>query len=238
MDIKEILIENTGRNMMDSGDIYGRNFERNQEKGILTGYQPVDFYIDEQNKEVEINPTIPVYDFLSYNLEYDDELDDWFNHIIKKEGLNAYSIIDQKEALQQIPDVEELSECYNTYNGECVLSQTLQFYHFEYWGEDFVLLQVHNGCDVRGGYTYPKIFQTTDFDMFYLGLTDCQIDCECSSYHYEDVHSIYLDMEDGELWVGDPISQKEMYTRVYEDDEGILRCKKCNGKIEARFQEY
>lgn len=235
--IEQILKENTGANMLDSGDIYGREYEKNIKNGILTGYQPVDFYIDEKNKEVEITPTVPVYDFLSYNLDYDDKLDDWFNYIVEKIGLDAYSIVDQEQALEEMPDIEDISQCYNTYNGECVLSQTLQFHHFEYWSEDYVLLQVHGGCDVRGGYTYPQVFKVNDMDMFCLGLSDCQIDCDCSSYHYEDLYSIYLDMEDGKFQ-DEPISQKEMYTRVYEDDKGVLRCKKCNGKLEAIFQEY
>ncbi len=235
--IEQILTENTGSNMLDSGDIYGRAYEKNIENGILTGYQPVDFYIDEKNKEVEITPTVPVYDFLAYNLDFDDELDDWFNYIVEKAGLDVYSIVDQEQALQEIPDIEDISSCYNTYNGECVLSQTLQFHHFEYWSEDYVLLQVHGGCDIRGGYTYPQVFRVNDMDMFYMGLADCQIDCDCSCYHYEDLYSIYLDMEDGKFQY-EPISQKEMYTRVYEDDEGVLRCKKCDGILEARFQEY
>lgn len=51
----------------------------------------------------------------------------------------------------------------NSYNGECALSQTIQFTAF---GLDtggtasgpFVLLQVHGGADVRGGYTTPRLF--------------------------------------------------------------------------------
>jgi hypothetical protein len=39
----------------------------------------------------------------------------------------------------------------NTYNGEDLLSQILQFVYFTYNCEPHVLLQTHGGCDVRGG---------------------------------------------------------------------------------------
>jgi hypothetical protein len=46
----------------------------------------------------------------------------------------------------------------NTYNGENLLSQVLQYLYFEFGGESHVLLQIHGGCDVRGGYTKPRAF--------------------------------------------------------------------------------
>jgi hypothetical protein len=60
----------------------------------------------------------------------------------------------------------------NTYNGEDALSQTIQYVYFELCdgiesssynrfrnGEVYVVLQIHNGADVRGGYTAPKVFK-------------------------------------------------------------------------------
>jgi hypothetical protein len=47
----------------------------------------------------------------------------------------------------------------NTYNNEDLLSQTIQFTYFEVeHGDAIVMLQIHGGCDVRGGYTAPKLF--------------------------------------------------------------------------------
>ena len=49
---------------------------------------------------------------------------------------------------------------FNTYNWDCNLSQTLQWtYVVEESSNDwYVLLQVHQWCDVRGGYTDAKMF--------------------------------------------------------------------------------
>jgi hypothetical protein len=50
-------------------------------------------------------------------------------------------------------------EIYNTYNWESDLSQTIQYNYLELQGDCYVLLQIHNGADVRGGYTKTKLFK-------------------------------------------------------------------------------
>ena len=75
--IYEMLTENTGRHMLDSGGAYGRNWERNQKKTIQ----------DFQNEEEElitfdgdyIERTVSVFHYLS-QLELDEiieELEYW-----------------------------------------------------------------------------------------------------------------------------------------------------------------
>ncbi len=46
----------------------------------------------------------------------------------------------------------------NSYNHENLLSQTIQYTLFCGEYGEFVALQIHGGCDVRGGYTKPRIF--------------------------------------------------------------------------------
>ena len=51
------------------------------------------------------------------------------------------------------------AECINSYNGDCDLSQTIQFVHVgDIYDNDMIALSIHNGCDVRGGYTDYKFF--------------------------------------------------------------------------------
>ena len=55
----------------------------------------------------------------------------------------------------------------NTYNGECSLTQTLQFVALgDTYDSDIIALSIHNGADVRGGYTDYKIFKIC-VDTFY-----------------------------------------------------------------------
>jgi hypothetical protein len=53
----------------------------------------------------------------------------------------------------------------NSYNGECDLTQTIQFVEFEWgeYGDKYVLLQIHGGCDVRGGYSSPVAYKLRDY---------------------------------------------------------------------------
>jgi hypothetical protein len=50
----------------------------------------------------------------------------------------------------------------NTYNDENLLDQTLLFRFFTLEHESYVVLQVHGGADVRGGYSDPKVFALGD----------------------------------------------------------------------------
>jgi hypothetical protein len=83
----------------------------------------------------------------------------------------------------------ELTEprSWNTYNGEDALAQVLQ--GVTYADEDavYVLLQIHGGCDVRGGYTRPRVFRV-DVDMpsfFPYDNAEYTVHCtgpECEAY--------------------------------------------------------
>ena len=85
----------------------------------------------------------------------------------------------------------------NTYNGESLLDQTLLFCYFELrtgtgrGGKEgsFIVLQIHGGCDVRGGYTRPKIFQITsdeqtDIFDYRRGTISCAGDGEVNEAHW------------------------------------------------------
>jgi hypothetical protein len=55
----------------------------------------------------------------------------------------------------------------NTYNGECDLTQNLQYVYLgDTYDCDIIALAIHNGADVRGGYTNYRIFRM-DTDLFY-----------------------------------------------------------------------
>ena len=47
----------------------------------------------------------------------------------------------------------------NTYNGECNLDSTLQMCLFCCDNTSLVLIQTHNGADVRGGYSHARMYE-------------------------------------------------------------------------------
>ena len=101
--------------------------------------------------------------------------------------------------------------CVNTYNGEDLLSQTIQYF---YWTDDngpHVLLQIHGGCDVRGGYTVPVAF---DCDENIFENAKATIYCEdCNQY---------WDTDDGSHWYPDGCcgnGYQELQTYPATDDQ-------------------
>jgi len=161
--LSEMLQENTGRHFLDSGGAYGRHWERNQ--GTDFEAQPegtLEFW--NRDGELDIIPTLDVFHFLKDRLEYNPALDRQYQAWCEVKGEDPYSYGSALEFASNggrgiYGDGDPF--CINTYNGEDLLSQTLQYV---YWTDDdgaHVLLQIHGGCDARGGYTDPVAFDLT-----------------------------------------------------------------------------
>lgn len=237
--IENMMCENTGRNLLDSGDAYGRHYEENQKNGIMTGPQKVDFWTDGE-KETELNPIVPLYDFLTYNLEIDEQANIYnnqFYNYIGAHDLDPYSVVDIEETIKVIGEYSGYAdlEMINTYNYESVLSQTIQFIMFgDGYDNTYVCLQIHNGCDVRAGYTLPKIFYVEEPEYFMTGTTDAIISCGCRDYNYYDYDSI--ETYDDEDYIS--IDNEYIFNHTYVDDNGDLRCKDCGELLMSEFMEY
>jgi len=107
----------------------------------------------------------------------------------------------------------------------------------------YVLLQIPQGCDVRGGYTKPRFFHIIDRDSFLMAMTDLNASCECGSvysddsgYHWYDGngHLITEKYTLPKRWVPrrkfEDVNGKRKYkTKSYEYE---LRCRKCGKTVE------
>lgn len=155
------LTENTGRLGLDSGGAYGRNWERNQSKGFMN--EPATVLRFTSYGDIEI--THNVFHWLNDRVEYDADMTRKFKRftVRKKYEDSGWPEIMEDFAAEHGADKDSIGHV-NTYNGEDCLSQTLQYYHWcdEDGWQEYVALQIHGGCDVRGGYTAPKIYRVTD----------------------------------------------------------------------------
>ena len=164
-----MLQENTGRSILDSGDHYGRNWEANQGRDFAAEPEgKVEFH--KRGEGVDIIPTISVYHFLRDRVEYNAELDRRFHEYMDREGFYP----DLQGAESFVADLDGARGLYgngspmpvNTYNGEDTLSQVIQYVYWEDNDGPHVLLQIHGGCDVRGGYTDPVAFDVEETAIF------------------------------------------------------------------------
>lgn len=165
--LAEMLQENTGHNFLDSGDHYGRHWQQNQ--GADFDKQPegwLEFW--HRDGKLYILPVVNVYHFLKDRLEYNAELDERYREYVKQEALRLD--LRSAESFAQSIDGKGIYGddsgplTVNTYNGEDLLSQILQYV---YWTDDdgaHVMLQIHGGCDMRGSYTTPVAFDEVAYD--------------------------------------------------------------------------
>lgn len=158
--ISEMLKENTGRHMLDSGGAYGRHWERNQDRN----------FADEPATTLEFGSGIDIthnlYHWLSERLEYDEEMDNRFQDYVnlpENEDDSWGELIGTFMLSLGTSDVDTV----NTYNGEDCLSQIIQYTRFTHNDYSYVILQIHGGCDARGGYGTPTIFAEDEYGTLF-----------------------------------------------------------------------
>lgn len=206
--IASMLTENTGRHMLDSGGAYGRHWERNQDRNFQAEQESV-----LSVKHGYLDVTHNLYHWLVEKLEFSEDMQRLFNGFVKwydnrnyEQGWLFYA--DEFPAWLAEKFGVECAGLYgdssgpmtvNTYNGEDLLSQTIQYVYFELqepvefpnftvWDGVYVLLQIHGGCDVRGGYTAPKCFTLND---------ECGIFFNANATIWVEGDDIYWSTDDG-----------------------------------------
>jgi len=176
--IYNMLTENTGMHMLDSGGAYGRNWERNQVKTIQDfESEPEETYTYSKQWN-ELERTVSVFHYLS-QLDT-DEICDEFNSMPCNDW-DAISVFhgvsaEQWDWLNTIGDVQVLNT-FNTYNSDSDLSQILQGSWIEINDEQYLLLQIHGGCDARSGYTNAKLFKAKEEGIIHEYLDEFQDSC-------------------------------------------------------------
>lgn len=177
--IKSQLVENTGKHLLDSGDAYGRHWEENQRKPpwekpeyVVSDEYVVHNVFHYMADNLERDHTSVVLERALYQLSYSDEYlrSPWRTCIDEFEGRMAHHELDFWEDSLDPDDMAILSMeasefesegqvSWNTYNQENhTLTQCLQGYSLGGFYGEYAIIQVHNGTDVRGGYTKPRVY--------------------------------------------------------------------------------
>ena len=160
----KMLQQNTGIHMCDSGGENGRMWQRNAKKTLKDFKNEPEATLDIADGWMDIS--ISTFHHLTRTLELDKFCDkfnklpcsdwdgDFYGTSAKQcEWLEGHGFEQNKHRRE-----------FNTYNWDSNLSQVLQgsFLTCDGLG-DYVLLQIHNGADVRGGYTDAKLFLASDY---------------------------------------------------------------------------
>jgi len=161
--IYKMLTTNTGIHMCDSGGENGRLWQRNQKKTIddfrRDDEASIEISLYKDNEAYAIGH-VSLFHYLVKSLSLDD-LCDKFNRKKVTDWDGEFYGTSESGAAWIRENFTTDSESWNSYNWDCPLSQTVQGINLIHndTDENYVLLQIHNGADVRGGYTDAKLFK-------------------------------------------------------------------------------
>lgn len=218
-----MFTENTGQHPMDSGGAYGRHWQR------AAGMEAKDFLAQPQGKhEIEYESfTLDLFHYLNSRLSFTAEAElmtNKFRQFVESQDIgdsyyNAGSTMEEFLVSYGIP--EDKIKGYNTYNWDSLLDQGLQFYnwHIDDEAPGLVAISLHNGADIRGGYTDFVFFEFTN-PYWIHGSTECVLECDkCNGYGS---HGIGFD----EYWHGD-----------FADFELSKGCPECKSELTVFYSE-
>jgi hypothetical protein len=231
--IKDMLTENTGRHLLDSGGAYGRNWERNKERSFEEEPVSEQEIWGNEDGSFDVNVTLNIYHFLNAFLEYNEQAYE-INQQFHKYADN------QNEHWLKLMKEWTDGNAVNTYNQETILGQTLQYvpfrmdegepeYHTDPYSMEYILLQIHNGCDVRGGYTAPVVFKMLAPDYWYTSMTDVYATADtgpCGWYSDDTGYHFYTNNQD----------VHDFKHTEYDPSLDVVYCNKCvqDAEIEHR----
>lgn len=221
--LTDLFKENTGRHMLDSGSAYGRNWENNKEiddleeqktKMSVDVRQVTDYDSGEPTGEIEIIPSVSMFHVLLERAEYDKDahmLNKVFKEFVDLGDSSTSWLSEMTQFVEQHDIQDQDADAVNTYQHEfnhgdqiiqfipfsihCVDDDQPEITQLEYnlYG-DYVILQVHGGADVRGGYTAPVVLKVRDAAML------TRIGSCCRLY---DSEGMRLDMVEHEMGIDD-----------------------------------
>ena len=174
MDIKALiysmLTENTGVNFLDSGGKDGRHWQQNQrltpqafeeDPAVKVDYNP-----DYDTHMYDIYPVVSLYHYLPTFLDLDGLCIEFNREFPVMDDWDSEYTGTSKAAANWLDShgLESHGWPFNSYNYEDNLSQGIQGQILAHPadGEYYLLLQIHNGADIRGGYTDAKLFYAGD----------------------------------------------------------------------------
>jgi hypothetical protein len=230
----EMMTENTGVHFLDSGMSDGRNWQKNQK---LTA---ADFLArPKATLETEYGTyvSLDIFHFLNDRLELTykaKELQtDWEAYVNGDDALSFYDCetMETWAGFAKGNEGELTPRIANSYNWDNFLSQTIQYVTFEHDGNHFVLLQIHGGADVRGGYTRPQVFQMFSEYAFY-DMQDATIQCtgeDCNCAEGSDPCEFYFDIRG----ISDFIGVDGDLVMTTSEFHELKVCPECGGQLEA-----
>jgi hypothetical protein len=166
---KDLVRQPTGTHMLDSGGAYGRHWQNPALPDKLILIESSTF-----RDKLEFTASINLASFLDRTLTIDKKMTRKLRALERKAGESMWSE-SAAEALAEALDWKVEGRADNAYNHENDLSQVFQYAvivpkdcsDWLYSNDCYILIQSHNGCDVRGGYSDVLVCKPVGYDGNY-----------------------------------------------------------------------
>ena len=223
--IAEMMTENTGRHLLDSGGNSSRHWQHNQgmTAAAFAARPTADLH-----EYGYLN--IDLFHYLTDILYYEPEADTAFQEYAAARPDSGWL-----ELMEDYASDEELGHemkfTENSYNRDSSLSQVIQFTVFLDHDQNLrVLLQIHGGADVRGGYTRPRVFSMPEE---YALLTEyATVYCSGKEQHGWDWNGGEWIEHDGRGSASD-FNLYELSEKARTAGLDYIPCPDCGSKLEA-----
>jgi hypothetical protein len=231
--ITDMLKEHTGISFLDSGGAYGRNYERNAKRDFESEQACI---VDIDSEFKEINISYNLYHFLLNNLDYDatcKRLEKRFQQYADKpenKDKSYFELVEEfAEKLHDSSYEGNKVITENTYNYDNLLNQDFQYTQFEYKKSAYIFLMIHGGCDIRGGYTEPRIFRVYDDADFITSQVDCYACCK-NEHQFDSDDCGFHWYSDSKIELGDSLSNVTI-------NNGKAYCP-CGSELQFSVRDY
>lgn len=218
--IAAMLTEPTGTSILDSGGAYGRHWQRN------AGRTLADYEAQPRAWADRWGVTLSVFHYLAERVEYARDMDSEFETFAAANPDEGWLSLAEEFAASR----DKTAHTWNTYNGEDMLSQTLQGVTFAHEGDVYALIQIHGGCDVRGGYTQPRAFRIMcDMaEVFPYDNADALLHCP-----NDEEHSVSITYRECTSLMHGYALPDEEQPRYGDSDSDAPLCGVCGGVLEV-----
>ena len=200
--LQDLFTENTGKHFLDSGGTDGRAWQRNQKRDFESEPELTIEYWGGKFSDITVN----TYHYFKKVLDY-DEVCEVVNEYLRENNIHWVGEIednDLEDFLLSNSDYYSLEfkgEQWNTYNSDYNTDHVFQGRFLTIDDEPYVLLQLHLGADVRGGYSDVQLFK---LEGFLTGYPDISI--------YSDKRNASIDFRGGDI---------ELYNHETNDSEHV-----------------
>lgn len=212
--IKAMLTENTGENMLDSGFESGRWWQKNANRDFESEDACKVEFGGLGHNQIRYEYSVSLYHWMNTYLVYSPGFQEEYEEFVKAQGEeDCYEL-----AEDFLKELGYKTNTGNTYNENLALDQGFQFViGGTEDGRFLMVVWVHNGADIRGGYTKGRVFKFKEGYPDFSALYNAKLGVGNDTWEYEEQGSSDPIVH-GSLGVDDPLNTELTLKQGYKTE--------------------